>query len=298
MPEHDASADGALKLQLSSDACRLLTLLAEDGTTTRVARRLNKDASVVSRDLSALARAAPVLVKQHGRWQLTDLGRRVTHWFREAALAQQRLLSARPTVRLATTTQFAERVLAPALGTVANLERTTVSVTATAYAELEPLLRAGGTDLVITCGRPSDPLVRYRLAVKEPFVVVAAPRRLRPVPVTAHELAAHPHVQVQAIGAGQLLGLTSELPNVCCHFSEIGPARAACVAGLGWSVLPAYAVIDELERGALELIPFHRLPSEHYGAWWLRDRPDLTDLVDRVVTWLKALNLGVPERSK
>jgi len=280
------------RLVLSSDACQLLALLGEVETTTAMARHLGKHPSVVTRELAAVADAAPVVLKQQGRWRLTELGVRVSHWYREASLAQAKLLRAKAAVRIATTTQFAERVLAPKLRDCFDLDQVMVSVVAAPYADLEPALRSGAVDLAIACGRPVDPSVRFKLVVKEPFVIVAAPSLLRPMPTTVAALVRLPHVQVEAVHAGQMLGVASELAQVVCRFSEIGPARQACVAGLGWSVLPAYAVADELRRGHLRALPLATLPVEHFGAWWLRERADVKPLADRALAWLASVDLG------
>ncbi|MGQ0507075.1 MAG: LysR family transcriptional regulator [Myxococcaceae bacterium] len=244
----------------------------EARTLAKLARVRGRDLSVVSRQLQAIAKKAPVLEKARGRWVLTALGQQFAQWGHAAHAAQQAILQQRSRLRLAATREFSARVLIPHLRSLLgdDWERLTVQVK-THDDGVEATLLQGEADLGFDCGRPESPSVRFRRVGREPLCVVASPKLLKHHRVRAPEdLLASPHLHYARLPAVRVLKLEHELPEVVAIFSDIASARAACVTGLGWAVLPTYTVRDELSAGVLQAIEWRGVEHELFGVLWVR----------------------------
>ncbi len=283
---------GGERFGLTSEQCELLVAFETAPSLEALARVLGRDASVLSRQLQRIAQEAPALEKTHGRWRLTPLGRQLASWARDAIVSQRRALGQPTVVRLASTREFTARVLAPRLGELLAEEETTIVSLFAAEEGVEKRLLAGEADIGFDCGRPTDPEIRFRQVVPEPFSVVAAPEFVaRHGASVARELIPLANLQYQRATATALLGLPDEVPKVRATFNDIASVREACIAGLGWAVLPTYSVRRELDAGMLRALPGYDVPEEHFGVWWLRERPALEPWVERCVKWLGGVTL-------
>jgi DNA-binding transcriptional LysR family regulator len=283
---------GAERFGLTSEQCELLLAFETAPSLEALARALGRDASVLSRQLQRIAQETPALEKTHGRWRLTPLGKQLAAWARDAIASQRRALGQPTVIRLASTREFTARVLAPRLGELLHEHETTIVSLCAAEEGVEKRLLAGEADIGFDCGRPTDPEIRFRQVVPEPFSVLAAPSFIEKHCVTgARELLPLAHLQYQRATAATLLGLPDDAPRVRATFNDIASVREACSAGLGWAVLPTYAVRRELDAGVLVALPGYEVPEEHFGVWWLRERPALETWVERSVAWLGGVTL-------
>lgn len=287
--ERDRATD---RFGLTSEQCELLLAFETAPSLEALARALGRDASVLSRQLQRIAQDTPALEKTHGRWRLTPLGKQLATWARDAIASQRRALGQPTVIRLASTREFTARVLAPRLGELISEEDTTIVSLYAGEEGVEKRLLAGEADIGFDCGRPMDPEIRFRQVTPEPFSVVAAPAFVERHKVTkAQEVLALANLQYQRATATALLSLADEVAHVRATFNDIASAREACCAGLGWAVLPTYAVRRELDAGALIALPGYDVSEEHFGVWWLRERPALEPWVERCVTWLGGVTL-------
>jgi DNA-binding transcriptional LysR family regulator len=272
--------------------CELLCAFEAAPSLSALAALMDRDASVVSRQLQRVAQAAPVLRKHQGRWQLSTLGRKIVSWSLDAASAQRRILNEQPLLRIASTREFSARVLSPGLtGFLAGHQGLSLSVLS-AEDGVERLLTSNQADIGFDCGAPGDAAVRFKTVTEEPFVVLAAPAFLKRHRVRrANGLLPLPHLLYSRAPAARLLSVPDELPNVVASFNDIANVREACVAEIGWAVLPKYSVRRELDAGLLAALPGWKLRSERFGVWWLRERADLDAWVARAVAWLGAQSL-------
>lgn len=283
---------------LSSAECELLLAFEAAPSLRGVAERLGKDLSVVSRQLTRLASVAQVIEKRDGCWQLSRLGRELARWTRDAITSQRETLADGGELRIAATAEFAARVLAPNLAELLGEGAVRVQVIATETG-VEKLLLEGLADLGFDCGRPDAPDVRFELVSPEPFSALVAPQLLAQWrPRTIADLELRPHLFYTRAPATRYLKLRSELGHVVASFNSISATRAACVAGLGWSLLPSYAVQDEIERGELRVVPGVISAKERFGVFWLRERRTLMPWVRRSVDWLRARTLDAPATVK
>ena len=277
---------------LTSEECELLGVFETSGSMSALAKQIKKDVSAISRQFQRIAETAPALEKNAGKWRLTELGHAICAWSRDAMAAQTSLLERRAVLRISATREFASRILAPRLRSlVPERELTSVSIV-TDEEGVERALLTGRADIGFDCGRPADPDVRFKRVLRESFAVVAAPRWLsrHRVRVTK-DLLGLPHLHYTRAPAAGLLGLAGDLTNVVASFNDIAALRAACVAGLGWAVLPSYTVALERRAGDLKAVVGTRIESEQFGVFWLRSRMSLDGWAERAATWLEKQSL-------
>ena len=86
---------------LSTGQHETLLALEHGGSLAQVAHRVRRDASVVSRALSAIARRAALVEKHAGQWRITPLGRELNRVARAFLTAQRKLIEQQGLLRLA-----------------------------------------------------------------------------------------------------------------------------------------------------------------------------------------------------
>jgi DNA-binding transcriptional LysR family regulator len=272
--------------KLTSEQCELLMTLETLGSIKEVAKALRRDESVISRQMKQLASIAPVLEKSQKRWRVSELGREVTQWSREALESQNRVLSQRSSLRIATTREFSAKILCPNLHSLLDGERVSVSIY-TSDDGIESELLSGKADVGIDCGRPEDPLVQFKTVIPEPYVVVATPTFLKQHSVKSKDDLLHlPHLKFNRDPALGLMELDFDIPYVFASFNDLGSVRSACCAGLGWATLPKYCISTELETNMLKEIHGWKLQSRSFGVWWVRGR-QTSPWIKRTIEWLK-----------
>ena len=278
---------------LDSEHCELLAAFESVGSLTELAALRGRDLSVISRQMQKVAEIAPVLEKRHGRWILSELGRQLAQWTRDAAMRQRQILREETVLRIASTREFTARVLAPRLRTLLRSDERVALSILTAEDGVERLLLDGRADLGFDCGSPADPVLRFKASADEAFAVVAAASLLRRRRIaTTSDLLALPHLRYQRAAAPRLLQLSHEVPNIVATFNDIAAIREACVSGLGWAVLPLYAVRRELQSRALTQLPLWKIRNERFGVWWMSGRTDLEPWIERASRWLESQTLA------
>ena len=254
---------------------------------------MGRDPSVLSRQLQKLAEAAPVLEKQNGRWQINKMGRTINNWTRESQFAQNKILAEAQSLRLAATSEFASRVLAPQLPKLLGDHKELSISIISSEDGVEELLLNGKADIGFDCARPRDPLLRFQGVNEESFLVVAAPCFLKgKICEGKEDLLKLPHLKYNRSSASDMLQLSFEVPHVLATFNDIASIRAACCAGLGWAALPYYTVQHELSTGSLVEVQGWEIPSMKYNVIWLRGRPSVEPWIERCTNWLKDQRLS------
>jgi LysR family glycine cleavage system transcriptional activator len=286
-----------MEFPVSSADCRLLLLLESKGSLRDVAQQLGRDISVVSRQIARISETAPLVEKIDGKWQVSNLGKQFTAWARDSIVTQELLLKSRTHLRIVTTREFAARVLAPSLSELSSKNENVMIEILSPPGGIEGMLLKGEADIGFDCGIPRDPSVKFQRIAPETFIIVASPQFLKRWPTsTFQDLLKSPHLQVQSrLSASKLLQLETQLLNPLALFHDIAAARAACVAGCGWALLPTYTVRDEIKAGALLEIRgkgFPKMQPESFGVWWLRERRAMDAWVTKLTGWLKNQKLN------
>jgi DNA-binding transcriptional LysR family regulator len=279
---------------LSSNQCEILMAFETAGSLASLADHFKKDISVMSRQLQTIAQTLPVLQKQRGKWVLTALGKQVCTWSREYLHKMTLITQQKSSLRIGATREFCARILCKNLPSLTEQLGTSVDLSIYSSDEsIERLLLDGMIDYGFDCGRPQDPLIRYKLVKKESFGIFCAPSYLRQKRIrTLEELIPHASLEFQRIKTSKYLGLSENLTQVACRFNDLSSLREACVAGLGWAVLPTYTVHEELkDKKLVSLLPEVKIQAEMFGVWSLRDQNHLNPLIERAAQWLKQQSL-------
>jgi DNA-binding transcriptional LysR family regulator len=272
-------------------AARVFIEVAERGSLTQAAERLEMSQAMVSRYLAAMEEwvDARLLHRTTRRIGLTDAGQAALSSCRQLLelaedvrhLAGNRNREPQGKLRVATSSSFAEAQLTAA---VVDFQRLHTRV------QVELLVADRAVDLVedridlaVRLTNALDPTVVARPLAQCRSVLCATPEYLarHGHPASIDELKFH-HFITHAFGAGtqyrfQYDGQTIEVPaNGTLFTNETAVLRRAVLAGAGLGMLPTYYVADDLRRGMLvRLLPNHEPETLGIHAVYLsrRHRP-------------------------
>jgi DNA-binding transcriptional LysR family regulator len=279
-----------MKYPLSSEACEILLHLEHSENLREIAEKVGRDVSVVSRKLQALASSTPFLTKIQNQWRLTTPGLEFNRWTRTAITEQRRLLMQADVVRIATTREFASRVMAPALDAFAAWGAGVEIISLSDGVEAALLERKA--DFGFDCGTPYSPSIAFHRGPAEGYVVVQSGKAKRPARSVA-ELASTPFLFYNRMDLAEIRQ-TLELKEMSsnAYFNDIATLRSALEHHDGWSVLPAYAVREEIQKGTIRALKTPvELESTTFGLWWNRENAPRPDLLKNALAWLKKQKL-------
>jgi len=281
------------RFPLSSEQCELVLAFEASPTLSSLALNFGRDISVVSRNLAKIAEKLPVVEKKSGRWILTDMGRRLNNHTRDSLQFQYGISQKQTVLRIGTNREFAARIVGPRLKELLLLFPHTILNIHSYESGTETPLLESMIDLGLDCERPFAPEIAYKLFLDEKIVAVSDPRfykKYRPV-IQAGELGKLPHLLCDRLFPDRILELNENQMEIIARFNDIATTRAACVAGLGWALLPLYSVQTEINKGELQIIETIKRGTSKYGVWWLRGRANLKPQVERLSTWLKSVKI-------
>jgi DNA-binding transcriptional LysR family regulator len=268
---------------------RTFYTLAQAGSFSACARRLNRTQSAVSHAMAKLEELAGVslLDRRTRGLELTDEGRRLFQacerafaTLDEAAEDLRRHHSqARGRLRVGATVEFGSSILmrhmVPFLEAHPELE-----IDFTLRPDLlAPLLR-DDLDLIIDCIEHPLPALKRSVLFRETYVVACAPafkkaHRLR-VPA---DLSGLPILSVDKAGAWWnrfIMAVPEAGQPAMDRIIEVNHIRAmihAAVAGMGVLLVPRYSVLEELKRRDLvPLFPSLRPAEDHFAIYQKRVR--------------------------
>jgi DNA-binding transcriptional LysR family regulator len=281
------------RFPLSSDQCEILCALDACKSIGALAEFLKRDPSVVSRQLKKIAETAPVLEKIQGRWTITSIGHQVILWTKDSSTALSRIFQNRTAIRVGATREFASRVICPQIKTFLKETSNGAELVLNTYeAGIEEALLCGEIDFGFDCGRPKDPLIQFKLVTQETFGIFGSSTFFRSKkPKALSDLLSLPNLHYHRVPASRYLRLASDVPNVVGYFNDLAAIRETCCAGLGWAVLPDYAVQREVKAGLLIRIDLEQVRGDSFGVWWLRGAKVHEDTIQRAIRWLVRQNL-------
>ncbi|USN50449.1 MAG: substrate-binding domain-containing protein [Myxococcales bacterium] len=279
-----------MRFLLTSQECELLLRFEENSSLVELAKALHKDVSVVSRNLKAISHKFDVLKKHQGRWILTEKGKSINAWSKEAIFSQQLSLGQQKNIRIATTREFASRILLPKIKMLIGEQDISVSIV-TSDSGIENYILSGKADFGFDCGRPQSPGVAFKRLVRERFAIVASPNFTKKYSIKHFDdLDDKNHLKFMR-AEGAVLDLDVNTTQYFGTFGDISNLRQACVLGYGWAVMPYYMVKKEIEEGALIEITGTHFPDQKFGVWWQRDRASIIPWIHRASEWLSKQNL-------
>lgn len=279
-------------LILSDTELELLLEFEKNSSLESLAQVLNKDTTVISRQLKRISEKAEVLLKVSGRWKINEAGRRLNQSTRDFIKTQNAILLKEKSLRLGTNREFAARVVTKDISFIKELlEVKQLSLNAYEYGIENALLR-GEIDMGFDCGRPISPEIQFKLIHTEEIAVVASPhfikKNLEKSP-TQESLLELSHISCNRLEASHVMGTILMAKNIFISTNDIASARAMCVEGLGWALLPVYSITQEIKEGALKVIQPFVYSNEQYGVWKLRSRIQLNDEFIALEKWFKNL---------
>jgi DNA-binding transcriptional LysR family regulator len=263
---------------------RTFYALAQAGSFTACARRLNRTQSAVSHAMAKLEDLAgtPLLDRRGRELGLTEEGRRL-YLACEQAFAtldaaaddlRRHQTHVRGRLRLGATVEFGSSILMrhmqPFLAAHPDLE-----IDFTLRPDLlAPLLR-DDLDLIIDCLDHPLPALRKVVLFRETYVVACAPafRKAHRLRVPA-DLSGVPVLSIDKAGAWWnrfVLALPDPEQPFMNRIIEVNHIRAmihAAIEGMGVLLVPRYSVLEELRRGDLEaLFPAIRPAEDHFSVY-------------------------------
>lgn len=266
---------------VSLDQLRVLVAVAETGSFSAAARRIQRAQSAVSHAIQALETALGVaLFDRSGRRpRLTDAGRVILADAR-AVVARAGELKARassiaeqvePELSLVVDAMLPHAVLTESLRALqAEFPLLPVTLHTEALGAVEARLLDGSARLGVAPHRPQAPAAQlaWRALGRVTLVSVAAaahPLAAYPGPIPRHELERHVQLVLtdRSGTTGNLMrGVVS--PRVW-RFADIGTRHQFVLAGLGFCSMPLHMVRDDLDAGRLKRIVFEGWDGSDYA---------------------------------
>lgn len=268
-----------------NEELRLLLLLSDELSVKKVAERVRRDQTTVTRQLNQLSQKFPVLQKNEGMWKLTPFGQEVAKYGRKM-LNDQRLLVNLPSfIRIGTTKEFSEWVLSPLLPKIISSLNSSFQVSVlTEVSSFEAALMEGKIDFVLSCGKPVDPTIKFKKLKNFPLTCVYY-RRLSEKD-QAKALMTFPAVEHTGLTIRSLLPNQSNYPKIIMQFDHISGVRGAVRAGLGWAILPRYSILKDIQEGSLHEVSVPGLSDfkEEFSLWHMRDYSNLEKISKLILT--------------
>ncbi len=147
------------RFNIQTDEAEILLFLEKSQNLREVGECLGKDVSVISRRLQGLSLKTPFLVKQDNQWRLTAAGRKFNDWTRRAIQEQDSLLKLQNKFIIATTREFSNLVMAPAINWWdKQFDHYEIMTTDEG---IESLILKGSADFGFDCGTPYSPLIAF-----------------------------------------------------------------------------------------------------------------------------------------
>ena len=281
------------RFKFSTEELELLSAFEQLPSLEAVSNSLGKDPTVVSRMLKRIAEKSPVLEKVSGRWKITDTGRKLNSITKDLCNCQNAILEEEVILRIGSNREFIPRVLVPSLEKLkARLNVSTLIIKSFESGTENPLLN-GQIDIALDCGRPYASDIAFKSCAPEPMSIVCSPKFLKKHKenFTEDNFLNLPMIYCDRLGFERFDTEKTRNLRVDFHFNDISAARAACVQGLGWMLIPSYAVCDEIDKKLL-VKPFDKdWGFEKYGVWWMRSRKHLSPYIKIFEEWLSELNL-------
>ncbi|MGE0631415.1 MAG: substrate-binding domain-containing protein [Pseudobdellovibrionaceae bacterium] len=274
---------------LCSDDCELLLEFEACNSLTDLAQAMQRDHSVIARSLKRISESYPVVEKKAGKWILTEMGKRLNEHTRTMVFGQRAVLQSQSTLRIGTNREFSARILGPDFRIFQELFPDTTLIVNSYERGTEAALLAGQIDIGIDCDRPYDPEISYKLVIDEPIVAVASKNFIREhkKEISSDQYWRLPHLLCERLHPDKILSKVDNQISVVAKFNDIATARAACIKGSGWALLPSYSVKEELESGLLVRVDEKNYGKSKYGIFWPRRRTYLKEYCEKLEDWLQ-----------
>ena len=274
-----------MKFLVSSEDCELLLALEKSESLMDLSELMNRDVSVLSRRLNKIKTETQFLEKKNGSWLLTHEGRLLCEWAKRASNEQALIINRKSTIHLATTREFAARVLIP------NLKKFSYPVDQlkimTSDGNSENLLLNNLADIVIDCGTPYHPDIRFKKILPEKMIIAASAQFIKK---NGSSLKGEDYIHFQRT---ELAALQEDMElklNPKLIFSDLSTLHSALIHDYGWSMIPYYVIKEDLRKKTLIDLKVKLSAPMSFGVWWKKDLSD-KKLIDDLIAFLKKIDL-------
>lgn len=285
-----------MKFLLNSTEAELLLHFETNPSLGPLADFLGRDPTVISRQLKRISEQGDFLIKSHGRWKLTEAGRKYNQATRDYLLMQNKITTEMLHLRIGSTREFCSRILSPNLDDLKEiLEVNSVSLIAHENSTESSLL-AGKIDISFDCGKPYSPEIVYRQILAEPISPVISKKlknEYRNI-TDFKSLEEYPHILCERLAPDRVSKKPFLTKVISAYTNDIATARSLCLTSQGWALLPIYSIKEEIRLKKLEVINNISFSLEKFGVWYLRSRKSLLPIFKNSVDWLiqNNINLG------
>ncbi|MGZ3788271.1 MAG: substrate-binding domain-containing protein [Bacteriovorax sp.] len=275
-----------MKFLVSSEDCELLMALLHSETLMDLSVHMKRDVSVLSRRLNKLNQITGFLEKKNGRWLLTKEGRLLCDWAIKASNEQSLILNRKNKISLATTREFASRMLIPNWNKV-NYDFDQIELI-TSDGNSENLLLENLADIAIDCGTPYHPDVRFKKIAKEKMIIAASSefiKRNKGKELNGEDYIHFHRTDINALQEDMNLKLNPKF-----IFSDLSTLRSALIHNHGWGLIPQYVVKEDLQKKTLIDLNIKLNSPMSFGVWWKKDLEE-KELILALVQFLKEIEL-------
>jgi len=278
---------------LSSDDCELLLEFELYPSLIELAAKMQRDHSIIARAIKRLSERFPVVEKKNGKWVITELGRRINESSRVALMNQISTLNEQSSIKLGTNREFSSTILVSDFQVLRDIFQNMQISISTYEKGVEKALIDGKIDIGLDCDRPYSPEISYKLVIDEPILAVASKNFIKYFKneINLGKYTELPHLFCDRLHPDKILSSSENQLLVEACFNDITTTKVVCIQGIGWALLPAYTIKNELHSGKLVQIDPQIFGKSKYGVWWLRSRPQLKASCEKLIQWLQQQEL-------
>lgn len=280
---------------LTDSEAELLLKFEESPSLESLSTRIGRDITVISRQLKRISEKADVLTKVSGRWCLTKKGKRFNQVTLDFLRIQNGVFSEKYYLRIGTNREFASRIVSRNILSLQSWYKNAILEIRTYERGAEAALLSGEIDLAFDCGRPQSPEIKYTHILSESIIAVASPEFAKKFGIKekTSDLSKVPHIYCERLKPDRVTGMNWDLGNTAFHTNDIATARELALQGVGWALLPEYAILLELRDNLLKPLVNKKFDQEKYGVWFMRSRVHLEKDFLNACEWLRKTSLNL-----
>ncbi len=281
------------KFLISSDDCLILKAIKDSLSLRQAAQTLGRDPAGIARRIRFIADSYGVLTKNNNRWHLNGLGLELVSWVEASIQSQEKILTSRSSLRIASASWLAEEVLIP---NVKQIKRRSPEIPRIDFfvpeKGFELSLIDGTVDFAVQCNPPERPEIAHRQVAGETWIVVVPDDWKREFSsrrsCSFSNLMKRPFVRHSKINFDLILqNLDVEHVETALVADNLVAVRSAIRSGLGWSIVPQMLVTKDLREGLCYRFPAQPIiPDRKICLWWKRGRKDIQKNLNHILGWV------------
>jgi DNA-binding transcriptional LysR family regulator len=158
---------------------------------------------------------------------------------------------------------------------------------------LEKDIAMGGTDFVIACHAPDDPVLAHKKIIKEEYSLIIPKSwqkdfKNKTDNQVSELLFSRTYIRHNNLNPDIFLDGFSiqKVPSEILVDHMIG-VRAAVISGQGWSYVPSLLIKDAVKFNQVFEIKSGIQTDSHLCLWWRRENKESKKIVEAIATWIR-----------